>query len=143
MIKCSFCGHVYEEEDSRKGCSGCPVNRFCKKTKCPNCGFEMAKGPALIKVLKKGKDIPAMETPTVNPEGTKVKKLAELKRGQEGIVVGFDMENEAILKKLMSIGVMPGMSIKAIQTFPSHVFQVGYTQVAVDKTIASAILVDV
>jgi Fe2+ transport system protein A len=69
--------------------------------------------------------------------------LTELKHGQKGIVAGLDTNDESISKKLMSMGILPGMPLKVIQTFPSYVFQVGYTQVAVDKTIASAILVNI
>lgn len=68
--------------------------------------------------------------------------LTELKQGQKGIVAELNTNDENILKKLMSMGILPGMPLRVIQTFPSYVFQVGYTQVAVDKTIASAILVN-
>lgn len=69
--------------------------------------------------------------------------LTELKQGQKGTVAELDTNDENILKKLMSMGILPGMPLRVIQTFPSYVFQVGYTQVAVDKTIASAILVNI
>ncbi|MFT9497646.1 MULTISPECIES: FeoA family protein [Thermotaleaceae] len=68
--------------------------------------------------------------------------LTELKQGQKGFVAELNTNDENILRKLMSMGILPGMPLKVIQTFPSYVFQVGYTQVAVDKTIASAILVN-
>lgn len=74
---------------------------------------------------------------------TKETCLTELKHGQKGIVAELNTDDENILKKLMSMGILPGMPLKVIQTFPSYVFQVGYTQVAVDKTIASAILVNI
>ena len=69
--------------------------------------------------------------------------LSKLKQGQSGTVAELDTSDKNILKKLMVMGVMPGMPLKVIQTFPSYVFEVGYTQVAVDKDIASAILVNV
>lgn len=69
--------------------------------------------------------------------------LIQLKQGQKGIVAELNTNDENILKKLMSMGILPGMPLKVIQTFPSYVFQVGYTQVAVDKGIASAILVNI
>ncbi len=72
-----------------------------------------------------------------------MKNLIELKQGQKGFVAELNTNDEDILKKLMSMGIMPGIPLKVIQTFPSYVFQVGYTQVAVDKTIASAILVNI
>lgn len=69
--------------------------------------------------------------------------LTELKKGQNGIVAGLDTMDENIMKKLMSMGILPGMPLKVVQTFPSYVFQVGYTQVAVDREIASVILVNI
>ena len=72
-----------------------------------------------------------------------MRNLIELKQGQKGFVAELNTADESILKKLMSMGILPGMPLKVIQTFPSYVFQVGYTQVAVDKTIASAIIVNI
>jgi Fe2+ transport system protein FeoA len=39
------------------------------------------------------------------------------------------------------MGVLPGMDVEIIQTYPSYVFQVGNTQVAVDSNIADDIFV--
>jgi len=69
-------------------------------------------------------------------------RIINMKKGQEGTVSELDTANENILRKLMSMGILPGMSFRMIQTYPSYVFQVGYTQVAVDKEIASVIIVD-
>jgi hypothetical protein len=44
-MKCDFCGKVFEIDESRKGCSGCPMNKACKKVKCPNCNYEMVPVP--------------------------------------------------------------------------------------------------
>ena len=68
-------------------------------------------------------------------------KLTELKRGQNATVAELDTGDERVLRKLMSMGILPGMTLKMLLTFPTYVFQIGYTQVAVDKTMASAIMV--
>jgi DtxR family transcriptional regulator, Mn-dependent transcriptional regulator len=39
------------------------------------------------------------------------------------------------------MGVLPGTSITLIQNFPSYVFQLGQSQFAIDKDLASAIYV--
>jgi len=67
--------------------------------------------------------------------------LSELKPKQKGIITDLNTSDKNILKKLMSMGILPGLPLEVVQTFPSYVFKVGYTQVAVDKTIAQAILV--
>ena len=69
--------------------------------------------------------------------------LSELEPQQEGIIADLNTSDKNILKKLMSMGILPGMPLKVVQTFPSYVFKVGYTQLAVDINIAKAILVSV
>lgn len=54
----------------------------------------------------------------------------------------LDTDDEKILKKLMSMGILPGIQLEVVQTFPAYVFQAGYTQIAVDKSIASAVWVN-
>lgn len=68
--------------------------------------------------------------------------ITSIKKGEEGIIAELNTNDKSILRKLMAMGILPGMNLKMIQTFPSFVFQVGYTQVAVDKEIASVILVE-
>lgn len=65
----------------------------------------------------------------------------DMKKGQEGVVAELDTNNKSILRKLMAMGVLPGVPIKNIQKYPTFVFQIGYTQMAVDREIAAVILV--
>lgn len=74
---------------------------------------------------------------------TEPKCIVGLKKSQKGIIAELITENENILRKLMSMGVLPGLTIEVIQTYPAYVFKIGHTQIAVDKEIASAILVNV
>ena len=39
------------------------------------------------------------------------------------------------------MGILPGANIKVIRQFPSYVFQVGYSQFAVDRPLAEVIYV--
>ena len=41
----------------------------------------------------------------------------------------------------MSLGIYPGLLIRLLQVFPAYVFQVGFTQFAVDREIAREIQV--
>ncbi len=72
-----------------------------------------------------------------------VSSLSRLREGQQGRIVYILTKNHKNLKKLLAMGVLPGMSIKVIQTYPSHVFQIGKTQIAVDSEIANDIFVRV
>lgn len=53
MMKCGFCGSRFDETRAKSGCAGCPMSRTCSKLKCPNCGYEVQKEPALVKMLKR------------------------------------------------------------------------------------------
>ncbi|MBT4512270.1 MAG: metal-dependent transcriptional regulator [Chloroflexi bacterium] len=70
-----------------------------------------------------------------------VSSVADLKKGQKGKIVYVLTKKDKNLQKLMAMGVLPGQSVEVIQTSPSYVFQVGQTQVAVDKEIAGSIFV--
>lgn len=71
-----------------------------------------------------------------------LKPLTQMKKGEKGIIADYATNDGNILKKLMSLGILPGSSLEVVQTFPAYVFQAGYTQVAVDREIASVILVN-
>lgn len=43
------------------------------------------------------------------------------------------------IRKLMAMGILPGMRIRLIQRFPSYVFQVRYSQFTVDRPLAEMI----
>jgi len=75
-------------------------------------------------------------------KSTHLISLCDMNNRQEGVVAELVTDNGSILRKLMSMGILPGTRIKLIQKFPSYVFQVGYTQVAVDREIASVISVN-
>ncbi|WDV45272.1 FeoA family protein [Clostridiaceae bacterium M8S5] len=72
-----------------------------------------------------------------------IKAVSELEKGEEAIVVEIKTEDDSVLRKLMAMGVLPGIKLIVLQRFPSFLFQVGYTKVAVDKDIASMILVSI
>jgi Fe2+ transport system protein FeoA len=76
-------------------------------------------------------------------EKSMIVPVINMTKGQEGIIIELNTNNKKILRKLMSMGILPGMNLRMIQTYPSYVFQVGFTQVAVDKDIASVILVNI
>ncbi|KKK78395.1 hypothetical protein LCGC14_2843990 [marine sediment metagenome] len=70
-----------------------------------------------------------------------VSSLADLKPTQKGKIAYIYTKEPKKLRKLMATGILPGKSITLLQKFPSYVFQVGQTQIAVDKEMADAIYV--
>jgi len=75
---------------------------------------------------------------TINPL---ISPLKELKRGQSGRIAYLHMDNPNQLRKLMAMGVLPGVPIRVKETYPSFVFEAGYSQFAVDEEIASDIYI--
>jgi DtxR family Mn-dependent transcriptional regulator len=67
--------------------------------------------------------------------------LSEMEAGQGGRIMYIHTHGESSIRKLMAMGVLPGFDVSLIQRYPSYVFRVGQTQIAVDADIASEIFV--
>ncbi len=70
-----------------------------------------------------------------------ISPLSQLPPGKKGKIAYIHTKDRHILKKLMSMGTLPGISISLIQRSPSYVFQIGKSQFAIDKELASHIYV--
>lgn len=67
--------------------------------------------------------------------------LTELKAGVEGEIAYIQTEDSKKMQKLVAMGVLPGNRIRILQTFPSYIFRVGYSEFAVDDTMAREIFI--
>ena len=67
--------------------------------------------------------------------------LSELELRERGKIAYLQAKDTNQMQKLISIGAIPGVSIILLQKFPSYVFQIGQSQFAIDKELASAIYV--
>ncbi len=67
--------------------------------------------------------------------------LTSLKRGSIAEVSRFDMTDRSTLRKLLSLGIVPGTKLRVIYTFPSFVIQLDSSQMVFDKELASSIKV--
>lgn len=67
--------------------------------------------------------------------------LTELKSGEEGEIAYLQSGDDAKMRKLMALGVLPGNRIELIQTFPSYIFRVGFSEFAIDTAMAREIIV--
>lgn len=95
-------------------------------TTCPH-GKAIPPGACCLEARKKGT--------------TGVVPLTELKVGQEGEIAYLATEDPKKMQKLMSMGVLPGCSIRLSRTFPSFIFHVGNSEFAVDEQLAQEIFV--
>lgn len=67
--------------------------------------------------------------------------LSELETGSKGHVAYLQMSHPVRLQKLMAMGVLPGGKIQLMRRSPAYVFEIGYSQFAVDEEIAADIYI--
>lgn len=68
-------------------------------------------------------------------------EMTKLSVNQKGKVENITTHDHGKLRKIMAMGIFPGMTVTLIQKFPSYVFQVGQSQFAIDKELASCVYV--
>lgn len=66
-----------------------------------------------------------------------------LKTKEKGIIIRFQNNDEAIVKKMMTMGLNTGQEITLEQRFPSFMIKIGQTRLAIDPEIANSIYVRV
>lgn len=67
--------------------------------------------------------------------------LNKIKKGKSGKIVYIQSHKRENLNKILAMGVLPGRKVEIIQTYPSYVFQMEHTQMAIDREIAESIYV--
>jgi len=67
--------------------------------------------------------------------------LVEMRPGERGAIAYLSTTQPETMQKLMALGALPGAPVSVIQIFPSIVFQVGQTQIALDKPLAQDIYI--
>ncbi len=94
------------------------------------------------KLCPHGHDIPPGKCcARENKELKIVSPLSSLAPGQGGKIAYIHTRDGSKMQKMMAIGVVPGMKVKMIQTFPSFLFKLGNSQFAVDESMAKEIFV--
>jgi Fe2+ transport system protein FeoA len=71
------------------------------------------------------------------------RRLASLDVGQRGVVVRVLRDDPARAERLKALGVTPGARVRLLQRFPGFVFECDQTELAVEPSVARAILLEV
>lgn len=144
-MKCSMCGAEFEADTANRSCSGCPLAGSCGLIRCPSCGYDNVPESRLVAWLRRlGRRRRAVRghrpIDWVGPL-----TLADLLPGQPARVVGVAHENGAgrHTQKLIAMGIFPGAQVVMQRRSPGYVFQIGFSQFAVDSEVARSILVQV
>ncbi|MBD2480644.1 MULTISPECIES: FeoA family protein [Planktothrix] len=67
--------------------------------------------------------------------------LSSVKTGKTGIISCLKTEDEALMRKLMALGIMPGINIQLEQKFPSYIIKIGRTRATLDQETAERIYI--
>ena len=70
------------------------------------------------------------------------RRLASMSVGEQGIVLRVLRDNAARADRLKALGVTPGARVRVLQRFPGFVFECDQTELAVEPSVARAILVE-
>jgi Fe2+ transport system protein FeoA len=144
-MKCSMCGTEFDTDAAARSCGGCPLVGNCGLVRCPACGFDNVPESRLVtwvRGLGRGRRRCRRQTAGgwLGPL-----TMADLPPGQPARVVGVVHENAAgrHTQKLIAMGVFPGAQVVMQRRSPGYVFQIGFSQFAVDSDVARSILVQV
>ncbi|MFQ6131961.1 MAG: metal-dependent transcriptional regulator [Armatimonadota bacterium] len=72
-----------------------------------------------------------------------VSRLSDMDPGDSGEIAYLATADPDRLKKVMAMGILPGMEVRLVRQYPSYVFDVGNTQYAVDHDLADEVYVRV
>ena len=70
-------------------------------------------------------------------------RLTSLSAGQRGSVTCLDDPGSGAAAKLAALGVLPGVTIELVRTYPAFVFRIDYSCFAVDAGLAELVRVRV
>ena len=71
-----------------------------------------------------------------------VHKLSALRPGTCGRIVRVTRDLTGRNERLAALGVTPGATVRLLQTFPGIVFECDQTELAVERTVAHAIFIE-
>ncbi len=131
-MKCALCGLEFSEAEARRPCKSCPVGQACDLVCCPNCGYQAPREPKWLSRWR------LRWRPRLGAQdGT----LATLGPGVETEIISVRPRDKRTLHKLTALGLLPGVRVRLLRKFPCYLIELGHVQIALDKELASAILV--
>jgi Fe2+ transport system protein FeoA len=61
---------------------------------------------------------------------------------ETAVVYDINREDISVLKKILMMGLLPGVKIKLIRNFPSYLYEIYNSRFVIDKELASKITVE-
>ncbi len=135
-MKCALCGFEFSDADAKRPCTSCPLGANCDLVCCPNCGYQT---PGEPRWLRRWRGRRHRIRSTESPEPSAAISLAALKSGWDAEIVKVYAHDDAVLRKLTALGLVPGVRLQLLRKFPCYLLQLGHAQIALDKQLAAAI----
>ncbi|MCS6903452.1 MAG: ferrous iron transport protein A [Candidatus Bipolaricaulota bacterium] len=130
-MKCALCGFEFAEADARRPCASCPLGAKCNLICCPNCGYQAPQELPWLSRLRRWR------RRNERLDGT----LAALQSGMEREIISVRPRDQRTLHKLTALGLLPGVRVRLLRRFPCYLIELGHAQIALDRELASAIVV--
>lgn len=134
-LHCPLCGFEFEKRDT--ACAhGCPLGRFCKLVRCPNCQYEFPERPESVGLLQRMFHRPKPQVPLRDSI-----PLPELNEGESSELVCLNCTHASRRNALAVFGLVPGSRLVLQQKRPAFVVRVGETELALEASIAADVYV--
>ncbi len=134
-MQCPLCRWEFVRKDT--ACThGCPLGKWCRLVRCPNCGYEFSEPHArgwLARLFHRELPPP--------PSHCELLDLTQLEAGEETEVVCLNCAHASRKNTLAVYGISPGNHIALRQKRPHYIVRVGETELALETDIAREILV--
>ena len=133
-MKCTFCGYEFDARAAHLACERCHCAHDCAFVKCPNCQYELVPDKSGLTQIKTGtveEEIPL--------EGDV--PITQMTVNQTAVVSRLVTRDKGVLRKFIAMGILPGISLKVLQTFPTYVLAIDHDRFAIDRSLASCVYV--
>jgi Fe2+ transport system protein FeoA len=137
---CPLCGFEYEPGGEACRASGCPLSsQSCRQLHCPRCGYavpdESASAVArwVRRLFPARQDVPA-------PEQGDALRLVDMPAGTRVTVERVEGP-PVLMAQLTAQGLVAGTTLELKQRHPGFVVEIGETSLAMERSVASGIVV--
>jgi ferrous iron transport protein A len=131
-MKCALCGFEFTESEAKRPCARCPLGATAILSVVPTVAIKLRKSPKWLRRWRA-----RWRRRNGASEGT----LAAMRVGGETEIIAVRPRDQRTLQRLVTMGLVPGVRIRLLRRFPCYLIELGHAQIALDRELASAIIV--
>jgi Fe2+ transport system protein FeoA len=137
-MKCQYCGKSFERSEALKSCEKCGKSGGCNLIRCPYCYSEFLQEPKIFSKIA----ALFMKKKKAKTDKCRILKLGEMDCGKSGKIVNILTDDILKRRKIMAMGLLPGITVMLLQKYPAIVIKSGESQVAIDGKLAELIEIE-